>query len=54
MVLGTLNDDPVAFISGNKLCLTFHPELDQIDIFHRILLIHLGCLLQKNRSKTFA
>ena len=37
MVLGTLNDDPVAFISGNKLCLTFHPELDQIDIFHRIL-----------------
>ena len=37
VVLGTLNDDPVAFISGNKLCLTFHPELDQIDIFHRIL-----------------
>ena len=37
IVLGTLNDDPVAFISGNKLCLTFHPELDQIDIFHRIL-----------------
>ena len=36
-VIGTLNDDPVAFISGNKLCLTFHPELDQIDIFHRIL-----------------
>ena len=36
-VLGTLNDDPVAFISGNKLCLTFHPELDRIDIFHRIL-----------------
>ena len=37
MILGTLKDDPVAFISGNKLCLTFHPELDQIDIFHRIL-----------------
>ncbi len=36
-VIGTLNDDPVAFISGNKLCLTFHPELDQIDTFHRIL-----------------
>jgi len=36
-VIGKLNDDPVAFISGNKLCLTFHPELDQIDTFHRIL-----------------
>ena len=36
-IIGTLNDDPVAFISGNKLCLTFHPELDQIDTFHRIL-----------------
>ena len=30
-------DDPVAFISGNKLCLTFHPELNHIDTFHRIL-----------------
>ena len=36
-IIGTLNNDPVAFISGNKLCLTFHPELDQIDTFHRIL-----------------
>ena len=36
-IIGTLNDDPVAFISGNKLCLTFHPELNHIDTFHRIL-----------------
>ena len=36
-IIGTLNDDPVAFISGNILCLTFHPELNHIDTFHRIL-----------------
>ena len=36
-ILGRLNNDPIAVISGKKLCLTFHPELDQIDVFHRIL-----------------
>tara|TARA_B100000902_G_C26998707_1_gene758764 strand:- start:348 stop:806 length:459 start_codon:yes stop_codon:yes gene_type:complete len=36
-VIGTYKDSPVAILSGHHLCLTFHPELDQIDIFHRIL-----------------
>lgn len=36
-IIGTYKDSPVAILSGHHLCLTFHPELDQIDIFHRIL-----------------
>ena len=54
-IIGTLNDDPVAFISGNKLCLTFHPELDQIDTFHRILFDPLSDLYYKKvAQKHFA
>jgi len=36
-IIGAHKDSPVAILSGHHLCLTFHPELDQIDIFHRIL-----------------
>ena len=36
-IIGTYKDSPIAILSGHHLCLTFHPELDQIDIFHRIL-----------------
>ncbi len=50
-ILGTLNNDPVAFISGNKLCLTFHPELDQIDTFHRILFDPLSDVYYKKIGK---
>ena len=36
-VLGRYDNLPVAILSGHHLCLSFHPELDNIDIFHRIL-----------------
>lgn len=36
-VIGTYKESPVAILAGHHLCLTFHPELDQIDTFHKIL-----------------
>ncbi len=36
-ILGELNGSPVAVISKHFLGLSFHPELDKIDIFHQIL-----------------
>ncbi len=36
-VIGEYNDSPIAILSNHHLCLSFHPELNQIDIFHRIL-----------------
>ena len=36
-VIGEYMGSPIAVLSGHHLCLTFHPELDGIDIFHRIL-----------------
>ena len=36
-VIGRYEDSPIAILSGHHLCLSFHPELDQIDIFHRVL-----------------
>lgn len=36
-IIATYKDSPVAILAGHCLCLTFHPELDQIDIFHKIL-----------------
>ena len=36
-IIGTYKESPVAILAGHCLCLTFHPELDQIDIFHKIL-----------------
>jgi 5'-phosphate synthase pdxT subunit len=36
-VIGELNGSPVAVISGHHLGLTFHPELNGIDLFHQIL-----------------
>ena len=36
-VIGEDNNIPIAIISGHHLCLSFHPELDKIDIFHRFL-----------------
>jgi len=36
-VLGKFEGTPVAVLSGHHLGLTFHPELDEINIFHQIL-----------------
>tara|TARA_A100001011_G_scaffold206572_1_gene214698 strand:+ start:997 stop:1611 length:615 start_codon:yes stop_codon:yes gene_type:complete len=36
-IIGVYEDSPVAILAGHHLCLTFHPELDQINIFHKIL-----------------
>ncbi|MFL2983400.1 MAG: pyridoxal 5'-phosphate synthase glutaminase subunit PdxT [Candidatus Neomarinimicrobiota bacterium] len=36
-VIGKYENNPIAILSGHHLCLSFHPELDKIDIFHRFL-----------------
>tara|TARA_B100000575_G_C23081262_1_gene622985 strand:- start:793 stop:1338 length:546 start_codon:yes stop_codon:yes gene_type:complete len=36
-ILGKYNGSPIAVLLKNHLCLSFHPELNQIDIFHRVL-----------------
>lgn len=36
-VIGKYDHSPIAILSGHHLCLSFHPELDQVDIFHRVL-----------------
>ena len=36
-VLGQYNNSPIAILSGHHLGLSFHPELDKIDIFHQII-----------------
>ncbi len=36
-ILGELDGSPVAVLSKHFLGLSFHPELDKIDIFHQIL-----------------
>lgn len=36
-ILGKFDDNPVAVLSGQYLGISFHPELDGIDVFHQIL-----------------
>ena len=36
-IIGKLQDSPVAVLSRNLLGLSFHPEIDGIDIFHRMM-----------------
>ena len=36
-ILGEFHGSPIAVFDGIHLGLTFHPELDSIDIFHKIL-----------------
>jgi len=38
-VLATYNDEPVVVKSGNIMGMSFHPELDNIDIFHKFLFL---------------
>ncbi len=36
-VIGIYDNKPIAILSGHHLCLSFHPELNGINIFHRVL-----------------
>ena len=36
-ILGKFQGKPIAVLSGHLLGLTFHPEIDQVDVFHRMM-----------------
>ena len=36
-VIGKYNNSPIAILEGHHLGLSFHPELDGLEIFHQIL-----------------
>ena len=36
-VIGKYNNSPIAILQGHHLGLSFHPELDGLEIFHQIL-----------------
>ena len=48
-VLGKFDGTPVAVLSGHHLGLTFHPELDEINIFHQILFDSQSEVFYKNK-----
>ena len=54
IVLGKFKGDPIAVLEGNHLGLTFHPELNSIDIFHRILFDESSQFFHKNIIKSYA
>jgi len=53
-ILGEFEGDPIAILYQNYLGLTFHPELNGIDIFHRILFDKNSKLFHKNLTKSNA
>ena len=53
-VLGEFNNTPLAVLSGHHLGLSFHPELDKIDIFHQILFDKSSSFYYKNFDKVYA
>jgi len=53
-VLGEFNGSPVAVISGHHLGLSFHPELDEIDIFHQILFDPSSKYYTKKSNQVYA
>ena len=53
-ILGEFEGDPIAILYQNYLGLTFHPELNGIDIFHRILFDQNSKLFHKNLTKSNA
>tara|TARA_B100000003_G_scaffold208386_1_gene228517 strand:+ start:1034 stop:1648 length:615 start_codon:yes stop_codon:yes gene_type:complete len=53
-VLGKFNDSPTAVLSGHHLGLSFHPELDKIDLFHQILFDNTSPFYYKNFDKVYA
>ena len=53
-VLGEFNNSPLAVLSGHHLGLSFHPELDKIDIFHQILFDKDSSFYYKNFDQVYA
>ena len=53
-ILGEFKGDPVAVLYENYLGLTFHPELNGIDIFHKILFDQNSKFFHKNLIKSNA
>ena len=53
-VLGKFNNSPLAVLSGHHLGLSFHPELDKIDIFHQILFDKDSSFYYKNFDQVYA
>ena len=53
-ILGKFKGDPIAVLAGNHLGLTFHPELNKINVFHRILFDQNCQFYYKNLIKSNA
>ena len=53
-ILGEFEGDPIAILYENYLGLTFHPEINGIDIFHRILFDQNSQFFHKNLTKSNA
>jgi glutamine amidotransferase PdxT len=53
-ILGEFNQSPVAVLSGHFLGLSFHPELDGINIFHQILFDPTSSVYYKKINQTYA
>jgi 5'-phosphate synthase pdxT subunit len=53
-VLGEFNNTPLAVLSGHHLGLSFHPELDKIDVFHQILFDKSSSFYYKNFDQVYA
>ena len=47
-ILGKFKGDPIAVLYENYLGLTFHPELNGIDTFHRMLFDQNSKFFHKN------
>lgn len=53
-VLGELDGSPVAVLSGHHLGLSFHPELDKIDLFHQLLFDPTSDYYYKKLNQVYA
>jgi len=53
-VIGKIQDCPVAVFSKNILGLSFHPEIDGIDIFHRMMFDKSSRLYYKKIKQDYA
>ncbi len=53
-VLGEFDGFPVAVLSGHYLGISFHPELNNIDLFHQILFDPNSEYYYKNLKQTYA
>ena len=54
LILGKILENPVAILSGHFLGLTFHPELDGINLFHKILFDSNSDIFYKKINREYA